>query len=287
VSESDLSGQTLELRDGRRLGYARWGAQGGDPILYLHGGLGSRLERHRDDETYRSLGNHLLTVDRPGHGLSSEHEGRRPVDFADDLAELLDHLGLERVKAVGFSMGGLYVLALANRHPERVRAAGVISGIGAIDRPDGMEGLVPRVARTYRNARERPLLARAEMWVNVAAFRYRPAFAFTQLSNRKVTSNPDFQRGFREALLEGARQGVGGFVSDIAVGTGPWGFECADVNVPVRWWHGDKDLTSPLGHARYVIDALPNAELTTVKAGGHFMVHTIIDDVLGSLAART
>jgi pimeloyl-ACP methyl ester carboxylesterase len=284
VSETAATTQTLALRDGRRLGYAQWGAGDGDPILYLHGGLGSRLERQRDDETYRSLGVHLVTVDRPGHGLSSSHEGRTPHDFADDLVELLNHLGFGPVAALGHSAGGLYVLALAHRHPALVRVAGVVSGIGIIDRPGGMEGLVPRIRRTYRNAREQPPLARAEMRINVAAFRYRPAFAFKQLSDRKVTSNPDFQRRFREALLEGARQGVRGFVSDIAVDTGPWGFNPTDIQVPVRWFHGDKDSASPLGHAQYVIDILPDAELTVVDGGGHFMIHTIIEDVISALA---
>lgn len=284
MSETAATTQTLALRDGRRLGYAHWGAQGGDAVLYLHAGLGSRLERHRADETFRGLGVRLVTVDRPGVGLSSPHPGRRVLDFADDLDQLLDHLELASVTALGYSMGGLYVLALAYRHPAHVRGAGVISGIGLIDRPGGTDGLVPRFCRTYRNARERPWLARAEMRVNVAAFRYRPGFAFKQISDRKVTSGAEFQRGCREAPLERARQGVHGFVSDIAVGTGPWGFDPADIRSPIRWWHGDNDTASPLSHARYVTERLPNAELSVVAGGGHFMVHTIIEDVLSALA---
>jgi pimeloyl-ACP methyl ester carboxylesterase len=279
-------GQTLALRDGRHLGYAQWGADDGVPILYLHGALGSRLERHRDEESLRGLGMRMVTVDRPGHGLSSPHNRRTPRDFADDLDELLDHLQLGAVTALGQSAGGLYVLALAYCHPSRVESAGVVSGIGIIDRPGGMDGFVPRFRRTVRNAQKRPLLARAEMRVNVAAFRYRPTFAFKQMSNRKVTSNPEFQRQFRETLFEGARHGVRGFVDDIAVNTGPWGFDPADVRMPVRWWHGDKDSASPLSHAQYVCDRLPDAELTVVDGGGHFMIHTIIEDVLTSLSPR-
>lgn len=103
-----------------------------------------------------------------------------------------------------------------------------------------MDGLAPRVQRTYRNAKTRPRLAAAEMRVNVAAFRYWPSFAFKQLSNRRVTSDPAFQHGFKEALLEGARQGVTGFISDIVIGTGPWGFDPAEIEVPIHWWHGEK-----------------------------------------------
>jgi len=284
VSETVANTQTLALRDGRRLGYAQWGAGDGDPVLYLHGGLGSRLERHRDEGTYRALGVRLITVDRPGHGLSSPHAGRTLRDFAEDLKELLDHLKLDTVTALGFSNGGMNALGFACHHPARVRAVGVVSGIGTFEGPGAMEDLAPRMQRTYLNARKRPLLARTEMRVNVAAFRYRPSFAFKQLGNRKVTSDPEFQRGFREALLEGARQGVRGFVSDIALNTAPWGFDPSEVRVPVRWWHGQKDMTSPVSHAQHVCDRLQDVELTITDDGGHFVIHTIIEDVLSALA---
>jgi pimeloyl-ACP methyl ester carboxylesterase len=50
---------------------------------------------------------------------------------------------------------------------------------------------------------------------------------------------------------------------------------------------GDKDSASPLGHAQYVIDILPDAELTVVDGGGHFMIHTIIEDVISALAPHS
>ncbi|MFI4992541.1 MAG: alpha/beta fold hydrolase [Solirubrobacterales bacterium] len=74
--------QTLRLCDGRNLGYAEWGSTDGDALLYLHGGLGSRLERHRMDERYRELGVRLITVDRPGHGLSTYQPTRTAAAMA-------------------------------------------------------------------------------------------------------------------------------------------------------------------------------------------------------------
>jgi pimeloyl-ACP methyl ester carboxylesterase len=284
VTKSGGDTRTLLLRDGRTLAYAQWGADDALPVLYLHGGLGSRLERHRDDETYRTLGVRLITVDRPGHGLSSAQKNRTPQDFAEDLDQLLDHLGLGEVATLGYSAGGLYALAFAHRFPARVRVAGIVSGIGIIDRPGGLDGLVPRFQRTYRNAREKPHVARIEMGINVSVFRYIPAVGFRQLSDRKVTSTPQFQRRFREALLEGARQGAGGFVEDIAVDVGPWGFDPEDVSIPVRWWHGTRDSASPLSHAQHVVERLPDAELTVIDGGGHFMLYTMPEDVLATLA---
>jgi len=62
--------QTLRLRDGRRLGYAEFGLPDGKPIFFFHGWGDSRLTRHPDDSLLDAAGIHLMTVDRPGFGLS-------------------------------------------------------------------------------------------------------------------------------------------------------------------------------------------------------------------------
>src|SRR5256885_11275879 len=64
---------TLELDDGRALGYAEYGQSDGTPIVYLHGMPGSRLDPAALDQEYRQLGarvvaleSGLATACRPG-----------------------------------------------------------------------------------------------------------------------------------------------------------------------------------------------------------------------------
>jgi pimeloyl-ACP methyl ester carboxylesterase len=65
----------------------------------------------------------VIAPDLRGHGHSSAPEsGYRPRELAGDLVRLLDHLGVEQVIAIGHSMGGIVVSALAVEHPDRVRA---------------------------------------------------------------------------------------------------------------------------------------------------------------------
>jgi pimeloyl-ACP methyl ester carboxylesterase len=65
----------------------------------------------------------VLAVDLRGHGRSSVPDhGYQATDFAGDLAELLDHLGIDRVVAVGHSLGGVIVSTLAVEYPDRVAA---------------------------------------------------------------------------------------------------------------------------------------------------------------------
>jgi hypothetical protein len=46
----------------------------------------------------------------------------------------------------------------------------------------------------------------------------------------------------------------------------PWGFDIADIDRPVRFWHGTKDIHAPLTQIQYVIDRLPGHQLTMYDA---------------------
>jgi len=92
----------------------------GRPLILLHGGLGSSdvfgpilpalTERHR-----------AIMVDLQGHGRTADID--RPIDvrlMADDIAALIDHLGLEKPDIVGYSLGGGVAFFTASKHPEKV-----------------------------------------------------------------------------------------------------------------------------------------------------------------------
>src|SRR5436305_1966425 len=103
---SSRTAETMVLRDGRTLGYAEFGDLSGKPLFFFHGGGDSRLQRHHDDSIAASLSIRLITVDRPGVGLSSFKRGRTLADWADDIAQLADSLKFDRFSLLGYSMGG-------------------------------------------------------------------------------------------------------------------------------------------------------------------------------------
>jgi len=68
----------------------------------------------------------VLIYDCRGHGKSGKPAGPYTVEgFADDLADLLDHVGWDSALAAGASMGGCVSLAFAASYPKRVRALGL------------------------------------------------------------------------------------------------------------------------------------------------------------------
>ncbi len=99
----------------------------GEPVLLLHGGLGS-TDMFAPVLPAFTKARTVIAVDLQGHGRSSL--GERPIrvqDMADDMAEILDQLDYDTVDVVGYSLGGGVALHLAARHPERVRRLVIIS----------------------------------------------------------------------------------------------------------------------------------------------------------------
>jgi len=92
----------------------------GRPTILLHGGLGSgemfgpilpALSEHRQ----------VIAVDLQGHGRTADID--RPLDpgfMADDIAALIDHLGLDKPDLVGFSLGGGVALRAALKYPDKI-----------------------------------------------------------------------------------------------------------------------------------------------------------------------
>jgi pimeloyl-ACP methyl ester carboxylesterase len=93
----------------------------GRPIILLHGGLGSG-EMFEPIMPALTQHHQVITPDLQGHGRTADID--RPIDvrlMADDIAALIDHLGLEKPDLVGYSLGGGVAFFTASKYPEKVR----------------------------------------------------------------------------------------------------------------------------------------------------------------------
>src|SRR5438093_371469 len=99
----------------------------GEPLLLLHGGLGS-IDMFEPGLPQLAQERQVIAVDLHGHGRTAL--GDRPIsliDMGDDMAVLLSQLGHEIVDVLGYSMGGGVGLRLAIQHPARVRRLALVS----------------------------------------------------------------------------------------------------------------------------------------------------------------
>jgi len=117
TAQSAGSGRYADV-NGINLYYETYGT--GQPMILLHGGLGSG---EMFGPILPTLADHhqVIAVDLQGHGRTADID--RPLDvrlMADDIAALIDHLGLDRPDVVGYSLGGGVAMSVAIRHPEKI-----------------------------------------------------------------------------------------------------------------------------------------------------------------------
>lgn len=99
----------------------------GDTVLLLHG-LGSRGADWRAQIAALAGAYRVIAPDLRGHGASHAPGGNwRMADFAGDIFILLTHLAIRKVHVVGFSLGGMVALEMANRRPHRLASLTLIN----------------------------------------------------------------------------------------------------------------------------------------------------------------
>ncbi len=270
----------LQLQDGRRLAYAEHGVTDGFPVIFMHGSPSSRLFRHPDESIAQSLGVRVITVDRPGFGLSDPKPDRSLLDWPDDVAELADRLGLLRFAVVGVSGGGPYVAACAYRLPQRVTRAALISGFGPLDVPEAVRGMMGSQRAIYGWLRRAPaaarLIARVQAW-QIGLIARSPRF-YVRLSamlsphpDKMVLRRPEVRQVFEEDIREAFRQGSGGQAVEAWVLLQPWGFRLEDIRVLVLLWQGNQDINVPLSMGQYMARAIPGCQAVYCQDEAHLL----------------
>ena len=99
----------------------------GEPLLLLHGGLGS-IDMFGPVLPILAENRQVIGVDLHGHGRTTL--GDRPislVDMGDDMAAILKKLGYGQVDVLGYSLGGGVAFRLAVQHPDAVRRLVLVS----------------------------------------------------------------------------------------------------------------------------------------------------------------
>ena len=236
-------------------------------------------------------------VERPGVGASTPHRYRRIADFAADAAAVADHLGHERFAVVGLSGGGPYALACARaaarpgrgrRRPRRRLPASsgpTPTADAGARRP--RRHVPARSSSRCEPARRRPAAAlpRPDRPARPPRLQpVRPAHARGRPGGVRAT--PASRRMFLDDLVEAHPHAA----SAPSPTTSPssaadWGFRVADVEVPVRWWHGDADTFVALRRRRAPPpSACPTSSCYVRPGESHLGGFAAADEVLETLA---
>lgn len=285
------------LPDGRALTFDDVGDPAGVPVVYLHGSPDSRLARHPDDGLAAAAGVRLLAVDRPGSGGSDADPAATLGSVADDLAGLLDHLGLDRVGVVGWSVGGLQALAAGARHPDRfagVGAAAAIPPVGAFDDPAVLAACPPDRRLLVDAARAGDDVAAlaaqlAPMLVPAPLDRPLALDHLREGSDHRRRADLDAVPGawdrLADALVEAVRGGHTGVARDLVVQATTPDVDPTDCAVPVTLWYGADDPVAPPAFGHWWATRLRAARLEVVPSVGHAVALTRWPEILRAVAA--
>ena len=291
----------ITLPDGRDLSYAQYGATAGQVVLHFHGFPGSRLEGALYHDAAVKLGMQVLTIDRPGVGLSSPHRDRSTLTFAEDVQCLANHLDLRSWAVMGISGGGPYALAYALLQPAGLQAVALVAAMGPHDiNRSGMSRnnrvlffcfayclwLVRLFGRLYM--RQRGLLTE-EMLVEAMPKLQKSRLPQSMKPGPKemtVLLNENVMRTFWRSSCEFFRQGFETFCEEGRILTSDQGLQLRDLgrDLPVRLWYGKEDANVGPHMGPRVGERLGDTATLRMEGEGHAsLVVNKAEDVLRDL----
>jgi pimeloyl-ACP methyl ester carboxylesterase len=291
VTDDEVREGSMQVPDGRTVAWTDWGD--GTPVLRMPGTPGSRWSIRADREPWRERGLRMITTERPGFGASTRLPGRGFAEHADDVAAILDHLGIDRVHVYGGSGGSPHILSFCSRHPDRVKAATILVGAAPMneDEVDQMIGLNVQAHKLARagdldGLRELMTPYHAAMSEDPLAS-LRGIMAEAPEEDQRVMNDPGWQRGMEKATKEAMRPGLEGWMDEGLAISLPWDdIDMSGVTTSLTWWHAPGDRNCPISAAQRLVDSLPDARLNVWEGGGHLTTYLREPEVLDELLSR-
>lgn len=283
----------VDLPDGRTIDVTVTGPDDGVPFIFHHGTPASGVQLGAFRRAVHGRGLRLVTYSRPGYGDSTRQPGRTVASVVDDVAALLDHLGVHRCLTAGWSGGGPHALATAAGLPDLVAGVTVIAGVAPYDATGldflaGMgEGNIEEFGLALRGEAElRPWLEREAVGLrrgDVPALLAGLASLLPDVDRTALTD--EFGADMAAHMAEGLRVGVDGWLDDDLAFVRPWGFALDDVTVPCFLWQGSVDLMVPFAHGQWLARHIPGVTAHLADGEGHLSIGVgAVDRIVDELA---
>jgi 3-oxoadipate enol-lactonase len=236
--------------NGTRLYFEVHGPEEGD-VLVLSNGILMSTASWAFQVPVLAATHRVVLYDCRGMWQSAHPPGPYSMDeHADDLAALLDGLGVERAHIGGISYGGEVSMAFALRHPERTRSLVIASSVSEID------PMVRAVATTWQEAVERRdpgLLLQTTLPWNFSA--------------RWLAANPEAVRQagerYRELDLPALGRLIDAFLAlDLTA-------RLPEIEAPALVIAGEDDVLKPRRFSEVIAAGIPDSHLAIVPNAGH------------------
>ncbi|CAN0444445.1 unnamed protein product [Ectocarpus sp. 12 AP-2014] len=267
---------TFTTSDNVSLFYKDWGS--GQPIFFSHGWPLSSDAWDSQMLFFGQQGYRVIAHDRRGHGRSEQTwDGNNMDRYADDLAELFEHLDLRNIIMIGHSTGGGEVAHYIGRHGSARVAKAVL--VGAVP---------PLMLKTDSNPNGTPMEAfdgiRAGTASNRSQFFRDLTVPFYGFNREGAAVNEGLQEAF---WLQGMQGGIKAHYDCIhEFSEVDYTADLKAIDKPVLFIHGDDDQIVPLAASAELAAEIVNDGILKVYPGGsHGLAQIDADqfntDVLG------
>jgi pimeloyl-ACP methyl ester carboxylesterase len=245
MSSTTVNGVTLHYDD--------LGPPDGTPVALIHGHPFNRTLWAPQARALVTTGHRVVLPDLRGYGDSDVTPGKVFLsDFADDLAVLLDHLGIERAVVGGVSMGGQIAMEFHRRHPRRVRALVLSDTSAPAETEEGKDfrnRLADRLLAEGMDGYADEVIDKMLAAYNVTAL---PEVAARVLTMMRATD----PRGAAAALRGRAERP-------------DYRDSLPAVDVPTLVVVGADDAYTPVAQAEDICRVVPHATLSVIDRAGH------------------
>jgi non-heme chloroperoxidase len=268
---------TITVKDGTQIYFKDWGK--GQPIVFSHGWPLSADDWDAQMMFFLNQGYRVIAHDRRGHGRSAQTgEGHDMDHYADDLAELVEHLDLQNAVHVGHSTGGGEVARFLGRHGEgRVAKAALISAVPPLMvKTEANPGGLPK--EVFDGFQAQLAANRSKFYRDVASG---PFYGFNRPGVQP--SEAAIANWWRQGMMGGAKAHYDGIV---AFSQTDFTEDLKKIKVPVLVMHSEDDQIVPYADAGPLsAKLLKNGVLKTYKDFPHGMPTTHAETINADLLA--
>ncbi|MEW7859031.1 alpha/beta hydrolase [Pseudomonas chlororaphis] len=269
----------VTTQDGVEIFYKDWGPRNAQVIFFHHGWPLSADDWDAQMLFFLTNGYRVIAHDRRGHGRSSQvWDGHDMDHYADDVAAVVNHLGVQGAVHVGHSTGGGEVIHYIARHGEdRVSKAAIISAVPPLMvKTDSNPGGLPK--SVFDDLQAQLEANRAQFYYDV------PAGPFYGYNRPGATPSEGIVwNWWRQGMMGCAKAHYDGIV---AFSQTDFTQDLKSITIPVLVMHGDDDQIVPYENSGLLsAKLLQNSTLKTYSGFPHGMPTTNADTINADLLA--
>jgi pimeloyl-ACP methyl ester carboxylesterase len=279
IEDLEKAVQFHKTRQGTRLAFHEYGDPAGHPLFFYHG-TGSHVHGMLLDKAGLEHGFKIIAPDRPGVARSDFRPGWTVLEYAQDIADLADNLGIDSFGAIGISGAGPSLMASAFLIPDRLRCVVDLACTMPLYSDPEMAGHLGTMDRFYAKLGTGLPLAMFQVPFSLLGMVQKvmkSPKSFARMfdsslcsADKEIFKLPEFQYLFMRDFQELFRHGAEGPAYDAQTVYKEWGFNLSDIDIHIEVFHGSADLFVPPKFSDYLANTAKDVRINSIEGQGHF-----------------